>query len=225
MSDLHLQQRLETLEQDNRRLRRLNMITLGGMAVLLGLAVALTFVAGRYGMPGMTADVVSARQFVLRAADGTVRGQWGLDEKGALRLVMQDPNGAARVKLNLLEDGAAGLSFADSAGHARAVFAVLPDQTVSLVLADESGRTRSVLGLSSDGSATMVFADKGGNTRAGLGVDARGLGTFTLYERGVPQFDQAEPDSASDSPAPADSQATGATSPATQSTRRPRPSR
>ena len=175
--------RLEALERDNRRLRRYSATAFVGLAVLLGLIVALVWLSGRQGAPGTVADQVAARQFVLRDKAGAIRGGWGLGDDGAVRLVLQDPAGRPRVKVSVLQDGTAGLSFADSGGRARAVFALLPDQTGSVAFADDAGKTRSVLGISADGSANIVFADRAGSTRAGLGVDGAGHSTFTLADR------------------------------------------
>lgn len=175
--------RLEALERDYRRLQRSANLSYIGIAVLLGLVVALVWVAGRHGMPGSVADQVAAHQFVLRDKTGAIRGAWGLGDDAAVRLTLQDAGGRPRVKVSLLQDGTAGLSFSDSIGHPRAVFALLPDQTGSVAFADEAGKTRSVLGISADGAANIVFADRSGSTRAGLGVDARGQSTFTLADR------------------------------------------
>lgn len=187
-------ERIEELEREYRRLRRFTVSLLIGVAVLLGLAVAFVAVSARHGVPGTVADVVAARQFVLRGEDGTIRGVWGTQEDGTLRFLLQDGAGRARAKLDLLADGASGLTFADSTGKPRAVFAFLPDQTASLVLADEAGKTRSVLGISAEGDATILFADRNGATRAGLGVDARGAGSFTLIDRGGRDVMQPEPE-------------------------------
>ena len=189
--------RLDALETDNRKLRRLSLALIGIVAVLTGLAVALMVVSARYGLPGTTADIVAARQFVLRDDAGAQRGLWGTDEKGALRLVLQDAAGQPRLRLSLLDDGGAGISLIDSAGHNRVVVALLADQAVSVVLADPNGSTRSVLGLGADGSSSLLFADRRGVPRASLGVDAQGLGTFTLSDRGRSAVDEpADPDTA-----------------------------
>jgi hypothetical protein len=175
--------RLEALERENRRLGRYSSYAFMGLAVLLGLIVALVWVSGRQGAPGTVAEEVAARQFVLRDKTGAIRGAWGVGEDGAVRLALQDPKGRPRVKVSLLQDGTSGLSFSDSAGRSRAVFALLPDQTGSMAFADEAGKTRSVLGISPDGAANIVFADRSGSTRAGIGVDAGGRSTFTLADR------------------------------------------
>ena len=168
-----LVRRLEGVEQENARLRRMSMFTLVGMALLLGLAAAVVWMASRRGMPGLVPDVVEGRQFVLRADDGTVRGAWGFGDDGALRLVMQHGADSRSVKLQLLPDGSAGLTFSDSTGNPRMVLGFLPDATGSLVFADADGRTRSAYGINPNGSVSLVFADRGGRTRTGLGVDQR----------------------------------------------------
>ncbi len=178
-----LSTRMDFLDREYRRLRRLNTILLVGTALVVGLATALIALAGQYGLPGTTADVVAARQFVLRGDNGVVRGVWGTEDDGTLRLVLQDASARPRVKINLLNDGSSGLTFSDSTGKPRAVFAALPDQSTSIVLADEAGRGRIVLGLSADGGATLVFADRSGGTRAGIGVDRNGNGTYTMTDR------------------------------------------
>lgn len=196
--------RLDVVERESRRLRRTNILILVGAAILLGLGVALVAVSSRYGVPGTVADILAARQFILRGPDGAVRGMWGMDKDGALRLVMQDEQGHPRTRLNLLKDGSSGLTFSDSGGRPRAVFAFLPNQSTSIVLADETGKTRVVLGISDDGGSTVVFADRGGTTRAGLGVDRNGSGSFTLTDRmgrelAEPEAQPAMPDQRPDS--------------------------
>jgi hypothetical protein len=203
--------RLDELERDNRRLRRYTTTMLVVTAMVLGLGAALIWYSVRSGLPGSPLSV-SARQFVLRDASGTIRGAWGLDDDGAVRFVLSDASGRQRVRLSLLQDGSAGLSFADSADRKLAVLGLLPDATTNLALTDPAGIPRAVLGVSPNGSSNLVFADRSGSTRAGLGVDSRGLGTFTLEEReggGVPeqlldtlQMEQQQGDTAAQAPAP-----------------------
>ncbi|MEZ0333132.1 MAG: hypothetical protein ACAI18_03925 [Gemmatimonadales bacterium] len=174
--------RLEQLERDNRRLRRYTTVMLIVVAMALGLGTALLWYSVRSGLPG-SPQTVSARQFVLRDANGRVRGAWGVDDSGAVRLALSDEGERQRVRLSLLQDGSAGLSFADSTDRKLAVLGLLPDNTTNLALTDPAGIPRAVLGVASDGSSNLVFADREGSTRAGLGVDNRGLGTFSLAER------------------------------------------
>jgi hypothetical protein len=194
-----LASRIDAVEADNRRLRRLSIALIGIVAILTGLAVALMVVSARYGLPGTTADIVAARQVVIRDRDGVPRGIWGVDDSGAVRLQLQDGSQRPRLRLSLLDDGGAGITLVDSAGHNRAVIALLPDQAVSVVLADGNGKTRSVFGLAPDGSSTLIFADRAGTTRASIGVDPRGLGTFTLSDRGRTVVDDEPEEPAADS--------------------------
>jgi hypothetical protein len=189
--------RLSDLEKDNRRLRRQGMTILVVTAILLGVAGALTWTAARHGLPGFVPDVVEAREFVLRDHDGRVRGAWGQDDQGAIRLVLQDAGNQTSIKLNLLDDGSSGLTFADSTGTPRLVVAVLPDETVNLVFGDRRGIARTVLGLSANGGSTLVFADQGGRTQAAIGVDGRGQ---TVLSAGPVETVEEEP--ADTTPAP-----------------------
>jgi hypothetical protein len=183
--------RIEELARENRRLRRLWMGTVVSGALLLGLASALVIVSARHGLPGTVADVLEAKQFLLRDANGAIRGTWGTSQNGSMRLTLQSPGSKAGLSLASLADGASGITVRDSAGRSRAVLGLLPDQTVSLLFADENGTTRTVLSLVRGGSSTLVFADRSGNAKVGMGVDARGQSTLTLPE---PPEGRAEPE-------------------------------
>jgi hypothetical protein len=174
--------RIEELARENRRLRRLWMGTVVSGALLLGLATALVIVSARHGLPGSIADVIEAKQFLLRDGTGAVRGSWGTSENGSMRLQLGAPGSKAGLTLAALADGASGITVRDSAGRSRAVLGLLPDQTVSLLFADENSTTRTVLSLVRGGSSTLVFADRSGNAKVGMGVDARGQSTLTMPE-------------------------------------------
>ena len=178
-----LTERLETVERENRRLRRLGLMMIIGIGVLLGLTSAIMVIAARHGMPGMVPQVAEARKFLLRDRDGRIRGTWGTNEEGMAQLLLQDTTGRTRMRFSVLEDGSSGLAFVDSVNNARIVVGILPDESANIVLADQGGKTRAVLGIAPNGSTTLVFADRGGATKAGIGVDTRGLGTLNLVER------------------------------------------
>ena len=186
-------QRIDALEAANGKLRRQGTVLLIATAVLLGVGIALVVTAARRGMPGLVPDVVESHEFILRDKEGRVRGAWGTDDQGAIRLVLQDHQSQSSIKLNLLDDGSSGLTFSDSAGTARMVLAVLPDHTVNVVLGDSRGIARTVLGLNPNGGSTLAFADAGGTTRSGIGVDSRGRPMLSLANVG----ESAEPDSIS----------------------------
>ena len=196
--------RIEELGRENRRLRRLWMGTVVSGALLLGLAAALVIVSARHGLPGTVADVIEARQFLLRDPSGAIRGSWTGGDKGAMRLQLQAAGSKAGLSLAVLENGASGITVRDSAGRSRAVLGLLPDQTVSLLFADENGTTRTVLSLVRGGASTLVFADRSGNAKVGMGVNARGQSTLTLPEPPEARVETPAPvePAPSDSPAP-----------------------
>lgn len=201
-----LGRRVDELEIENARLRRRSQMLSAGViaALLLAVATALFVRVERTRV----ADVVQARQFVLRDGNGNVRAVLGQTPEGGARLSMQDPSGRDRLRLTLLADGSPGLSFADAEGRSRAVLAFLPDETANLVFADRTGRTRAVFGLMPDESSTLVFADRAGETRVGLGVDAAGAGGLSVFERDTP-VQVREPETG-DTTAAAPAVATGA---------------
>ena len=193
--------RIQDLERENRRLRRIWMGTLVSVALLLGLATALVIVSARHGLPGTVADVIESREFLLRDASGAVRGSWASQPDGSSRFMFQAPNSKAGLSLSVLKGGASGITVRDSAGRSRAVLGLLPDQTVSLLFADENGTTRTVLSLVRGGASTLVFADRSGSAKVGMGVDSRGQSTLTLPDlpdnrAEAPEPEEAEPEAA-----------------------------
>ncbi len=206
-TEIVLIERMEEIERENRRLRRFGVTTLLGMAVMLGVTVAVFIYSGSLGA-GVPQNI-TARQFTIRDGKGTSRGTWGIADDGTIRLMLSDAGGRPRVRLSVLPEGGSGLSFADSADHKLVVLGALPDQSTSFVMSDNQGVPRAVLGMSPNGSANLVFADHDGVTKAGLGVDGRGQGSFTLADRGFPV---AEPD-ADTTDEPADSQPRPAAAP------------
>jgi hypothetical protein len=197
-----LTDRIEDLARENRRLRRLWMGTVVTGALLLGLATALVIVTAQHGLPGSIANVIEARQFVLRDASGNIRGTWNTSENGSMRLSLQAPRSKAGLSLAALADGASGITVRDSAGRSRVVVGLLPDQTVSLLFADENGTTRTVLSLVRGGSSTLVFADRSGDAKVGMGVDSRGQSTLTLPEPPDSRVEAPTPDESNRSDSP-----------------------
>jgi hypothetical protein len=178
-----LNRRLRQLESDNEKLRRTGALLLIGLLVMVALTTVLVISSVGNGAGRGIAEVVEARSFLLRDADGHARGEFGFTRDGGTRLLLQDRDGRERLRLTLLPDGSPGLSFTDVEGRTRAVLGLLPDETTTLVFADRTGRTRTVLGVSSDESSTLVFADRNGETRVGVGVEADGSAGMTLFER------------------------------------------
>ncbi|MGI9179285.1 MAG: hypothetical protein ACR2H9_02055 [Longimicrobiaceae bacterium] len=143
------------LERENRLLKRNGLMMMIGVATMLVItSVMLVMMQAR---EGRVAEVVQARRFVLRDADGHIRGLMGVHNDGSSRVILQDRDGRERLKMTLLPDGSPGLSFTDREGRSRAVLGLLSDETSTLVFANRSGKTRAVLGLSPDESSTQPF--------------------------------------------------------------------
>lgn len=173
--------RLETVERENRRLRRLSGVLLAGLAILLGLTAALLAVYARQA--GATADVVQAQRFVLRDDSGLIRAVLGVQPDGSTRFALQDRDGRPRLQLTLLADGSPGVALKDREGRNRAVLALPPDEMAQIVFADRDGNNRASLGLSGDHGSTLMLADPTGEPRAFLAVGVDGTPSLLLYER------------------------------------------
>jgi len=187
-----LVRRIQAAEQRVASLRR-TVVWLGvGMSILLGLASAVIYLASQHGMPGLVADVMESRSFILRDAQGDVRGTWEAGADGTVRFVLQNGPKSGGVTLNLLNDGSAGVTLSDPLGNSRLVLGFIPNENVSIVLADPSGVTRAVFGLGAEGAASLVFADHNGATKAAIGVDATGAAVLAAAESQSQTVDSAE---------------------------------
>ncbi len=165
------EQRLEAMERDMRRVRRLSGFALVALAVFMGVAGAIIAMAERGRILDRSHGILESRRFVLRDEAGRIRGVWEAAEGGAAQIILSDSAGRERLRLRVLEDGSAGLAMVDSLQRSRAVMAVLPDETTALVLADAAGRSRAVLGLKVDGAPSLALADADGSVRSGLGLE------------------------------------------------------
>jgi len=165
------EQRLEAMEREMRRVRRLGGFVIFGLAVLLGVAAAIIAMAERGRLLDRSQDLVESKRFLLRDESGRIRGLWEATDSGAAQLILSDAKGRERLRIRVLEDGSAGLAMVDSMQRSRAVLAVLPDETTALALADAAGKTRAVLGLKLGGTPSLALADPDGTVRTGLGLE------------------------------------------------------
>lgn len=186
---LHL--RINELEHETERLRRLSVLLLVGTVGAVGLGLAGVALSRAEA----SRSIVSAQGVLLKDGAGVVRGSWRILEDGSTSLALNDRNGIGRAKLTVLDNGAPGISLTDNRGRSRVVLSLLPDMTSTLAFADDDGNTRSVIGLGADGSATIAFVDVFGATRAGFGIDPSGEPVFSMVD--------SEGDSGSDPGPPA----------------------
>ncbi|MGZ3419143.1 MAG: hypothetical protein ACXWUG_04955 [Polyangiales bacterium] len=126
---MSLEARLAKLETENRRLRRLVMVTLG--------VALLPFLAG-YATPN---DKIEASEFAVRDKGGTVRARLFVDESGKTRLVLRDKDGSSPAILTSGEG--ASLSVADKKGKTNVVLTASSSKGVIIV--EEDGKPRAVL--------------------------------------------------------------------------------
>jgi len=165
------EQRLEAMEREMRRIRRLSGFVVVVLGVLLGVAAAIIAVAERGRILDRSHGMIEAKQFVLRDESGRIRGIWEATDSGAAQLILSDSAGRERMRLRVLGDGSAGLAMVDSMKRSRAVLATLPDETTALALADGAGTVRAVLGLKLGGVPSLALADPDGTVRTGLGLE------------------------------------------------------
>jgi hypothetical protein len=173
---LHL--RINELENDAHRLRRLTALLGIGTVGAVALAIAGFSMARSLA----TRTTLDAQAVQLRDENGVVRGDWRIEDDGTTTLMLNDRNGIGRTRLTVFDNGAPGVALTDSRGRPRVVLSLEPDMTGTLTFADEEGNTRSVIGLAGDGSASVAFVDMFGATRAGFGLDRDGEPIFTMVE-------------------------------------------
>lgn len=123
--------RLENLERENRRVKRAGAVAFAGIIALLLMGQT---------KPVGVAEVVEARQFLLR-----------------------DSRGESRAVLALGPDGTVGLGLSDQAGTARAWLSLGPQGSPSFALFDREARPRATLRLWPDGVPRLALNDKDGN--------------------------------------------------------------
>lgn len=96
-----LTKRIDRLERENRRLKRVGVVVLVGLAAI--------------GLMGQAAGrTVEAERFVLRDASGKARGAWGV-AGGGTALFLLDQDGKHRVELSLGSDGSPSFVLRDKA--------------------------------------------------------------------------------------------------------------
>jgi hypothetical protein len=128
-----LAERVESLERENRRLRRY------ATAALIGGAVLLVGGAQKADAP----KTVEAERFVVRDKDGAVRVTMEALEDHHAGLFIKDVEGRTRIHLGSdgQRNGPAGLSFRTREGHNRIRLLVAPEtNNPTLDLLDEKGQ-------------------------------------------------------------------------------------
>jgi hypothetical protein len=189
--EARLDRRIEAVESRSGRAGWATRFAAAGFVVsLVALAIVLWKVVPEGG--ARTVSTLSAREIVLRDAEGVERGRLATDSDGRAQISLSDREGHERIRLTVLADGSPGLTISDPDSRARAVLGYLPDGTTNLVFADSQGTSRAVFGLEPDGSAQAVFADRSGTIRTIVGVGADGTPSVSTVD-GKTQEDPHRP--------------------------------
>jgi len=123
-----LMRRLDRIERENRRLKRL-----WGTTMLLVVALALMGQSAPSNVP----KVLEAERFTVRDPNGTPRASWGIGSTGALVMGMNDKNGKTRITLSVEPDGSPSFDFRGKDGTRRFILFVKPDDRPELALFDD----------------------------------------------------------------------------------------
>jgi hypothetical protein len=170
--------RLDRLERESRRWRRVALGSWLGIAALLLLGQS----PSRGANPART---VEAERFVLRDSRGHAGATLGWEADDTPRLALHDPGGQPRVVLTVGAGGAPGLTLLDSDGATvRAAFVVGPDGAPGFALFDPAGKPRL--------AAALFHAASRGRPTGGrepapavVAYDAAGVMRLTFGLRGA----------------------------------------
>ena len=152
------------------------------LAVLLAGGMVGGFISERvYGgavwAQGETPQLVTAREFQLLAADGTVRAQLGANEGGDARLVFRNGEGKRQLTAGMDDEGRPLVMLHDGQGTHRAQLGVNDEGVPLVILFDGNGVNRVQMSIYEDGPGAL-FSDAEGETRlrpsgTGAGRSAR----------------------------------------------------
>lgn len=113
---------------------------------------ALSGMAGSrlFGGPvSAAANEMEAREFRLVDASGAVRGRFGIEDDGSVRLSFSDAGGQARLWTGILPDGTAMINLRDKAGQPR-LFVQVDEREPLIALRDSAGKGRLYLQISAN---------------------------------------------------------------------------
>jgi hypothetical protein len=139
--------RLETLEKELRRLRRVVPVLGIGFALLLLWQL----------VPGP--ETIEARQFLVRDQKGIPRIVMTMWDGDRPTLRLNDEAGRARAMWFLYPGRGGSLRFTDTTGHHRIQLVFSPEGNTEFWMGSEEGRTRTWLGTATAGSPGIVFND------------------------------------------------------------------
>jgi len=153
-----LEHQQDALKRANRRWR----LTAAALMLFIGPA----FLMGE--TPAAPGRSIEAQQFVLRGADGAIRGVMGIGDDGSVGINLNDVKGRSRITLDLAADGSPGLDFYDQDGKLRTTLALGPAGTPGLGLYDPSGKLRTSLDVPAHQTPGLAFYHRDGKPAWGV---------------------------------------------------------
>jgi len=118
-SQEHLARRLDHLERENQRLKRLGALALIGLAALVIMGQATS---------APVANTIEAERFILRDASGNARASLGVRPDGTAALALADDTHQERAVFTVTAQGLAAVELSERSGRLRAGLAVRPRQ-------------------------------------------------------------------------------------------------
>jgi hypothetical protein len=114
-SQEHLARRLDRLERENQRLKRLGALALIGLAALVIMGQATS---------APVANTIEAERFILRDASGNARASLGVRPDGTAALALADDTHQERAVFTVTAQGLAAVELSERSGRLRAGLAV-----------------------------------------------------------------------------------------------------
>lgn len=124
--------RLERLEKENRRIKRIGASALFGAIILV--------VMGQAG-PSNVAKVIEAERFVVRDTSGSVSAVLGINPDRNMGLEIRDKNGKAGVALGMGSNGNPALRLDGPDGKTGIALGVRSDNSPAMELYNKEGKT------------------------------------------------------------------------------------
>lgn len=161
-----LAERLERMERENRRLKRVGAVLILGIGALVLMA------------QGKPSRVIEAERFVLRDARGKTRAVLGVEDR-VTKFSLYDEDGDFRADLGVGPAVSTLGLFGKDKGSAVILSEAFPLEASLVFLKDK--KMRSIVGVGVVGPA-LDLGDADGRSRASLKLAADGSPTLTLYD-------------------------------------------
>lgn len=157
-----LQDRIETLEESNRRMK----------ALVLVVPLLVVFMGAEDADTPAAHTTLSTQELVLNDAEGNARAKLHVGDDGP-HLIMLDEKGGVRVRLAASEQEGPALWLVDSEGWTRGVFRSPQAESPVISLNNPEGKPFLMLGQNTDNGVGFIqMHDREGEFKTGYGGNA-----------------------------------------------------